>query len=404
MRILHTSDLHLGRSLYGTSRQQAFESLIDWLLKTVSDEQIDTVLIAGDIFDSATPALWAQTLYYRFLTGLLKTGCRHIVITGGNHDPGLWLDAPNALLQSLNVHVIGSAQEDISREVVPLLSQDGKPEAIIMAVPYLKERDIRSGLEAETAYEKQQRIILGTHSHFQKVFDYAQSKRPANIPLIAMGHLFVANCVSGQEERDLYVGGLGMVPSSIFDPDIDYVALGHLHRPQMIDNNPTRRYCGAPLIHDFAEAQTKKSVIIIETQQRHCIPRLVEVPQFDRLMQIKGDPQSIREQLTSLVQNKAKVFCEVIQTQGTVNVQLALELREITQASDVNIIRISTRCIAESGLTQQDVPAEIRALTPDEVFELRLNKESQDNISDDLRISLRHAYAEILETIQTDTE
>ena len=131
MKILHTSDWHLGRSLYGRKRYQEFTQFLDWLRVTIENESIDVLLVAGDIFDTSTPSNRAQELYYRFLYEVSGSCCRHIVVIAGNHDSPSFLNAPKQLLRALNVYVVGQITESPEDEVVVLSDEQNLPQAIV---------------------------------------------------------------------------------------------------------------------------------------------------------------------------------------------------------------------------------------------------------------------------------
>ena len=150
MNILHTSDWHLGRTLYGRRRQEEFAAFLDWLLGCISTYNIDVLIVAGDIFDTSTPGTAAQELYYRFLARVGSTGCRHVVIIGGNHDSPSFLDAPAGLLRALDVHVVGQACTEPVDQVLLLHDDLGEPQLLVCAVPYLRDRDIR---QAQVKYQ-----------------------------------------------------------------------------------------------------------------------------------------------------------------------------------------------------------------------------------------------------------
>ena len=144
MNILHTY-WHLGRALCGRKRYEEFGAFLDWLAETIERQGIDVLLVAGDVFDNGAPSNRAQELYYRFLCRAAASSCRHVVVVAGNHDSPTFLDAPRSLLATLNVHVVGSAAEDPEDEVLVLRGRDGAPELIVCAVPYLRDRDVRTG-------------------------------------------------------------------------------------------------------------------------------------------------------------------------------------------------------------------------------------------------------------------
>ncbi len=275
LNILHTSDWHLGRRLYGHMRYAEFEAFLSWLHATIITQQVDVLIVAGDIFDTMTPSNRAQSLYYDFLTQIVKTHCQHVVIVAGNHDSPTFLDAAKGLLQALNVQVVGTAYEDPNDEVL-LLSDDTEnslPLCLIAAVPYLRDRDVRSSQAGESGRTKDANVIAGIEAHYRAVTDCAlaeQAKLLAtygqHVPIVATGHLFAAGGRTTEDDgvRDLYVGSLGSVSANIFDSAIDYVALGHLHVPQKVGGYEHIRYCGSPIAMGFGEARQQKQVLLIQ--------------------------------------------------------------------------------------------------------------------------------------------
>ena len=162
LTILHTSDWHLGRSLYGRRRYDEFAAFLDWLLDTIEQQQVEVLLVAGDIFDTSAPSNRAQQLYYRFLCRVAAGNCcRHVVVIGGNHDSPSFLDAPQELLRALNVYVVGSAAEVLEDEVLTLKTSAGLPELLVCAVPYLRDRDIRVAQAGESLADKERNLTGG---------------------------------------------------------------------------------------------------------------------------------------------------------------------------------------------------------------------------------------------------
>ncbi|MGM8898984.1 MULTISPECIES: exonuclease SbcCD subunit D C-terminal domain-containing protein [unclassified Psychrobacter] len=273
LNILHTSDWHLGRRLYGRMRYDEFEAFLDWLYGTISAQKVDVLIVAGDIFDTMTPSNRAQALYYEFLGRVSKSCCQHIIIVAGNHDSPTFLDAPSNVLKFLNVHVIGTACEDLNDEVLVLDDTDGAPHCIIAAVPYLRDRDVRSSSAGESMGSKDANVINGIRAHYDNVASIAKAKQTelaeANqryIPIIATGHLFAAGGKTTEDDgvRDLYVGSLGKVSADMFDDGFDYVALGHLHVPQRVGGRETIRYSGSPIAMGFGEAKQQKQVLLVQ--------------------------------------------------------------------------------------------------------------------------------------------
>ena len=273
LNILHTSDWHLGRRLYGRMRYDEFEAFLNWLQDAISTQQVDVLIVAGDIFDTMTPSNRAQALYYEFLGKVSKSCCQHIVIVAGNHDSPTFLDAPSNVLKFLNVHVIGTACEDLNDEVLVLDDADGTPHCIIAAVPYLRDRDVRSSSAGESADSKDANVIKGIRAHYDEVASIAKAKQielaeanQRHIPIIATGHLFAAGGTTTEDDgvRELYVGSLGKISADMFDEGFDYVALGHLHVPQRVGGCESIRYSGSPIAMGFGEAKQQKQVLLLQ--------------------------------------------------------------------------------------------------------------------------------------------
>ena len=285
MRLLHSSDWHLGRTLCGERRDAAFKAFLDWLLELIDARAIDTLLIAGDIFDSAMPPISAQNQYYEFLAALrTRTACRNVIIVSGNHDSALFLDAPGALLNALNIRVIGRAAENPEDSVVAVTDSKGATEAVVCAVPFLRESDLHTLTDAGTLTNRTERITESVAGHYRKSTDAALRLYPAleeSLPLIVTGHLFARGGKTGTSERELYVGSLGDVPDSVFPPEADYVALGHLHRPQTVAGNPAHRYCGSPMALDFSEAAGRHCVNLVTFNGKTPAVEEIDVPAGD---------------------------------------------------------------------------------------------------------------------------
>ncbi|MDO4938232.1 MAG: exonuclease SbcCD subunit D C-terminal domain-containing protein, partial [Sutterellaceae bacterium] len=272
------------------------------------------------------------------------------------------------------------------------------PQAAVLAVPYLRERDVRVSHEHETQSDKEALIVEGTREHYTKVLEAALDELKTldvdNLPIIATGHLFAAKCAAGDDERNLYVGSLGQIPADVFDERIDYVALGHLHRPQVVGGNPTRRYSGSPLALDFSENHAKKSVLLVDFDGKTPCVTEVPVPAFDRLERVSGTAEEILQKLSALVAENDPLYCEITHSQGAFAPQLAQDCRDIAQGSKVQIVRVVSRAMIDARITSEDQITDVDALTPEEMFELRLSKEV--DLDDDAKTLLRNAHAEIL--------
>lgn len=396
MKVLHTSDWHLGRTLYGRRRHDEYEAFLDWLADQVEQLHIDALLLAGDIFDTVTPGNKSQELYYRFLCRMAQSCCRHVVVTAGNHDSPSFLEAPKALLRVLNVHVIGVPAENPADEVINLSDRDGKPEAIICAVPFLRDRDIRSVEAGESIDDKTASLINGIRDHYDAVCAAAEKTRAAagDVPLIAMGHLFAAGgqTVEGDGVRDLYVGSLAHFPADRFPRGIDYLALGHLHTAQMVGHNPDYWYSGSPLPMGFGETDRPKQVMAVSFSGRQATVTAVPVPCFQPLVSVAGSADQILSRIAELKAQHSTAWIEVSYTGTTVLPNLRELVEEAVAGTALEVRRIKNRPVIERALEglQDEGLADLDAL---EVFKRCLD---QNDVPEAERPDLLLTYRAIL--------
>ncbi|NJK82443.1 MAG: exonuclease subunit SbcD [Saprospiraceae bacterium] len=206
MKFLHTSDWHLGQRLQTNERLVEHQQALAWLVQTIDEQQIDCLIVAGDLFDIANPPTSAQQLYYSFLTDLLQTNCRYVVIIGGNHDSPNLLNAPKQLLYKLNIHVVGMATEQLEEEIIELKDKHGKLEAVVAAVPFLRDKDLKTSISGETALERIAAIRQALRQHYQDIGEKVASYRPLNIPILATGHLYLKEVGYHQGRDNIYIG------------------------------------------------------------------------------------------------------------------------------------------------------------------------------------------------------
>ncbi len=384
LRLLHTSDWHLGRPLHGRRRQAEFAAFLDWLAATIEQRNVDVLLVAGDVFDTLTPSAGTQTLYYDFLTRVTAAPSHpRVVIIAGNHDSPALLSAPGELLKSFHIHVVGTIGDDPDREVIVLRDEAGNPLLVVAAVPYPRDRDLRESLPGESAEDKERRLIEAVARHYQEVGTRAREARdslPARPPLVALGHLFTVGgrVMEGDGVRDVYVGGLGAVPADIFPP-LDYLALGHLHQPQMVDGNPRRRYSGAPLALTFAEAGRPKSVTLVDFFRPEESPEnpgqtwetavtSLEVPVFQRLERLSGDWGELASGLDRLLAEGAEAWLEIDHTGAEDPGSLRKRLEDKVSRSGLEILRLKDRRVLERALGRLEASESLAALDAAEVF------------------------------------
>lgn len=409
LRILHTSDWHLGKMLYTQSRYDEFSQFLDWLHDQILKYQVDILIVAGDIFDTMTPSNHAESIYHNFLAKVYKSGIKHIVITAGNHDSPTSLQKTKSVLGMLNIHVIGHIQDNPTKDVL-VLKDNQTPLAIIIAVPFLRDRDVRHSQDAQNIEQRTQNLLDGIAKHYQELYKIAQSKQKQIqqthqkiVPIIATGHLFVAgSSVSSSDDgmRDLQIGTLGQVSSKIFHEDIDYVALGHIHAAQKVANQNHIRYCGSPIAMGFGELGKVKQVLLIDFQNNSPVEvQSLFVPIFQHLARISGDLPFIEQQLLKLKSYKVPIWLEI----EYLGKELIADLKQVilSQIKDSNLLALSIKnrqlYRGSIGLVDEDSPLE--SLNEIKAFQQRLNKES---LSDTENKQLMDAYQELLYQMQQE--
>ncbi|MEZ5591270.1 MAG: exonuclease SbcCD subunit D C-terminal domain-containing protein [Gammaproteobacteria bacterium] len=404
MRILHTSDWHLGRTLYNRARYEEFEAFLNWLTETLEREQIDVLLVAGDVFDNTTPSHRAQALYYRFLHAIANSVCRHVVVIAGNHDSPSLLDAPQALLRYLNVHVLGGASDNPVDEVLSLSNADGKTELIVCAVPYLRDRDIRKAEAGESLQDKERKLLDGIREHYQTVGALAEQIRAglaSPVPIIALGHLFAAGgkTVEGDGVRDLYVGSLAHVGADIFPSCIDYLALGHLHVAQKVAGQEHMRYSGSPIPMGFGEANQRKVVLLVEFTAAGEPPVVkdIAVPRWQALERIGGDWQTIQQRLQTLRAEQSQAWLEITYDGAELIGDLRAQLDELIADTRLEILRVKNKRLLTQTLHSTEDAESLDELNPLEVFQRCLD--AHEVTSDD-RPALETAYREVISALQ----
>ena len=315
MKILHTADWHLGKRLEQSERTGEHQEFLDWLIDTLSSECIDVLIIAGDVFDSGSPSNTAFEQYYRFLRRVKNTCCREVVIIGGNHDSISTLHAPKELLRYFNVHIIGGVPDDFDEQIIPINNDEGVTELVICAIPFLRDRDIRLSIAGETAAEREDRIRQGITGHYQQMSERIAHYKTAGIPVIATGHLFAVGASTSESEKDIHVGNLGQVSADEFPKEFDYIALGHIHRPQIVNKTNHIRYPGSPIPLSFSETEDKKMVILLDFAggKLHTL-REKEVPMYRKLIRIKGEISKVKDKLL-LVQDQQALYPAWIEVQ-----------------------------------------------------------------------------------------
>lgn len=376
MKIIHTSDWHIGRNLYNKKRYEEHYQFFTWLKNHIIEHKIDMLLVSGDIFDTGTPSNQAQELYYRFLCEIAQSQCKNIIITGGNHDSPSFLNAPREVLKNLNVRIFGAAEENIEDHIVVIDDQ-----VIVCAVPYLRERDIRKADFGESDQDKLANSRTGIVNYYAEIVQqakYIRDLKNQKMPIIVMGHLFTTGgkVIEGDGVRELYVGNLNRISAGNFSADIDYLALGHLHSAQIVGGREHFHYSGAPLKMSFSEANQKKYIIRIETDQNK-IDKIekIEVPAFQRLESLSGDMEIIEKGINQLIEQDEPVWLEVIYTGREMQGNLQQNVHELVEDTKLEILQIKNMNVYNHAMRKDKETPDLKSISEREVFEKCL----QDN-------------------------
>ncbi len=381
MKILHTSDWHLGHRLYEQSQNEEQSGFLKWLKTYILNNQIDVLLVAGDIFDTGVPSTQSQKLYYDFLISLRETVCKHVVITGGNHDAPGTINAPKELLNALSIHVVGKATESVADEVFEF-KIDGQ-RLIMAAVPYLRDQDIRRAVAGESFDQIGDRYKQALIYHYAEVAEYCDSIKKTVSPVIAMGHLFAIGGATSDSEQSIYIGSLGDIGAGDFPDTFDYIALGHLHRPQKVNDLNHLRYSGSPYMLSFSETGYDKKVVVVETN-KESITRIneVSVPKFRELLRLEGTISECISQLEQIHQEVHELtpWVEVILDKKSNTTIGFTEIIKASDTLDLEVLKVSLKNERRfEGLEKLIENSKgIKELKPIEVFKMKCQEQEFD--------------------------
>ncbi|MCG1036757.1 exonuclease subunit SbcD [Polaribacter sargassicola] len=398
MKILHTADWHLGHRLHEQSQFEEQSLFLNWLENCIIDQKIDVLLVSGDVFDTGSPSNQSLEMYYNFLVKLKTTNCKSIVITGGNHDSPGTLNAPKQILNALNIYVVGKATENIEDEVFTIDNSNEK--VIIGAVPYLRDGDIRRAVAGETFDELTDKYKTALINHYQLVAEQATAINTTKSPIIAMGHLFATGGSISDSEQNIYVGTLGHIGAEDFPKEFDYIALGHLHRPQIIGGNDKVRYSGSPNILSFSEINYDKKVIVL-TIENNKITNIEDVilPNFRNFYRLKGSINECINQFTNCISNEYNLipWVEIVlNEENTINTD---ELKKSAESYPFEILKISLKKQRKNlGIEELlENTKSIKELLPVEVFEKKCEEMGFDIQQ---KPEIWDAFNEILQTVK----
>lgn len=353
MRLLHTSDWHLGHTLRDITRDGEHAAFLRWLLETCDREAPDAMVITGDVFDSATPPASAERMWFEFLAAARRARPEmDIVAIAGNHDSPARLGAASAVLRELRVHVLGSL--DLDRVLVPVAGGRG----LVAAVPFLRPADVAADDPDPLA------TVYG------RVIAEARARRAPGQALIVLGHLYLAGAEpSLLSERRVSIGGSEAAPLRLFPDDIDYVALGHLHRAQRVGRD-TIRYAGAPLPLALDEARYRHSIAIVDFGERVAI-RTLDIPRAIEIEKITGTLEHVIAEITALPDRDGTTppYLEVVVTLARPEPRLRQVIETALDGKRARLVQLRVELTGDGAALGDRVGARrLAELDPREVF------------------------------------
>ncbi|WP_312437582.1 exonuclease SbcCD subunit D C-terminal domain-containing protein [Janthinobacterium sp.] len=380
MRLLHTSDWHLGQTLHNYERGYEHQRFLDWLLDTLVAEQVDVLLVAGDVFDNANPSAASQKQLYVFLQqARARRPALQLIVIAGNHDSAGRLEAPAPLLAGYGTHMLGhivrdeARQIDLERMLLPLTGASGDIEAWCLAVPFLRPGDVPK-LPAGSG---QDAYLGGIAMLYRQLADLALARRAPGQAIVAMGHChMVGGEMSNDSERRIVIGGTEMLPSGIFDPAIAYAALGHLHLAQEVGKQRHVRYSGSPIPLSFAEVNYRHQVLCIDLagEQLQGV-RTIDVPRAVPLLRVPDKPAPVAEVLAQLAAldlpdapAEAQPFLEVRVRLDAPEPGLRTRIEAALDGKPVRLAKIETSSAARSTAIESMTLDQLGQLQPDEIF------------------------------------
>lgn len=405
MRLLHTSDWHLGQHFMGKTRMAEHQAFLGWLTEQIEQHAIDAVIVAGDIFDTGTPPSYARELYNNFVVGVQASGAT-LLLLGGNHDSAAVLGESRELLACLNTVVVPSRAES---SVVPLKTRHGETAALLCTLPYLRPRDVLSSQSGQSLAEKQQSLQQAIVDTYQTFFEQAQQLRHTTgpLPLIATGHLTTIGAQLSESVREIYIGSLEAFPAAGFPP-FDYIALGHIHRPQRVAGLDHIRYSGSPIPLSFDEAGQQKEVLLVEftsdsTQTGPINITPLPVPCFQPMQAVRGSLATLEDTLKQVASSgtaEKPVWIDITVTVDGYISDLQTPLRKITDGLPVEILRIHRERQTTPTPLRRHAQETLVELTPQDVFKHRL---TQEHLDSDLQIALEKLYQQVIDEVREQT-
>ena len=403
MKILHTADWHLGQKFFHRNREQEHTAALNWLADFIVEEKVELLIVAGDIFDTDSPPNYARKIYFDFLKKLINTCCENIVIVAGNHDSANMLDAAKELFKLLNVYVVGHITDDRSEQIIEIRGSDkGALKAVVGAVPYLRDKDIRKSVSGESYEQRVESLRLGIQQHYNEIETALKPYQKEAVPIIVTGHLYVGGGERDDRPNSIHIGSLDIIETDSFSADFDYVALGHLHRVQQIDKKRPIWYSGALIPLDFSELNFAQAVRLVEFENKKIIQqKSVKVPLKRKLRYYKNNLEYIKEKLSNLDTEVAlPTWLKIEVETAHYSPDLLSDLEEVLADKPAEIIILNQRTI-QSNEIDDEAYQKLQSLQDLEEIEVfRMCAQQKGQIEPEQLTELENSFKELLGWMQ----
>lgn len=409
IRMIHTSDWHLGNTMNERSREEENTAFLKWLHAKIVELDINVLVIAGDVFDTKMPGSTAQAMYYSFLAELKNTNCRNIVVIGGNHDNASLLDAPKYLLEAFNISVVGSIKERTPTDlVVKLKDENADIIGLVCAVPFIRESDlsqIHSGLRQAEVAQKMENAYREIYRQTSMAAEEIRKTCDKKIPIIATGHLYAAGALRGNANEDgvrEIVGTLDGFSASVFSETFDYVALGHIHRNQKVSGKNHIRYCGSPFVMGFDETEIPHYVLEINFDDE-CKPQINshEVPVYTKYIRLEDSLDGIREKLKQLKNENCKALIDVHITDNVYGIDFKRELADVTDGALFDIVRFRIEGgVYENQLINDEAVRDLSDFSERDIFNVFLKSKERTDEEEELMPLFLQLVSEVTEEVE----
>ncbi len=407
IRILHTSDWHLGQTFFGYDRTEEHEHFLSWLAQEVRTQQVDVLVVAGDVYDVSNPSAAAQRMFYRFVSSITRDNpTLQIVVIAGNHDSAARLEAPVPLLEEMRTTVKGVVRRkegeiDYEDLIVELRNRAGEAEVLCLAVPYLRQGDYPVVETEGNPY------AAGVRALYAAVLERAVERRQPSQAIIALGHLQATGSEIAEKDHSerTIIGGLECVSPEAFPEAIVYTALGHIHKSQRISGRENVRYSGSPLPMSFAERNyrhggvlvTLDQGVLLSIERREYQPpvRLLSVPSVGA-----ASPEGVLNELYALdIQSCPAPYLEVKVLLHEPEPTLKQKIEEAVEDKNVRLARIVPmyrRAELQEGEGEQTLTNGLDEMSPVEIARLAFEKIYQSDMPDELTSLLQEVCSAAL--------